>query len=140
MPQEILAVLRRTAAANPLVRVVEFCPEPVWFVRDAERVVIMGGYNSVCEALSFEKPALIVPRIKPRAEQLIRAEAMRAVGVVDVLHPDQLSTQALTRWLAAERPRPTVHGRINLSGLAALPTMFQRLMGDSRSPVAVAEV
>ena len=141
MPPETMACLHRAVAANPLVRMIEFCPEPARLVREAERVVIMGGYNSVCEALSFEKPALIVPRIKPRAEQLIRAEAMRAAGVADLLHPDQLSPQALTRWLSAERPRPTVHGRIDFNGLAALPIMFQRLLNDSTgSGVAIGAV
>ncbi len=32
----------------------------------------MGGYNTYCEILSFDKPALIVPRLQPREEQLIR--------------------------------------------------------------------
>ena len=35
----------------------------------------MGGYNTYCEILSFDKPALIVPRMRPRLEQLIRARA-----------------------------------------------------------------
>ena len=32
-------------------------------------VVAMGGYNTFCEILSFNKPALIVPRTRPRQEQ-----------------------------------------------------------------------
>lgn len=39
----------------------------------AHCVVAMGGYNTFCEILSFDKPALIVPRVKPRLEQAIRA-------------------------------------------------------------------
>ena len=35
----------------------------------------MGGYNTFCEVLSFDKRALIVPRHTPRLEQAIRAEA-----------------------------------------------------------------
>ena len=33
----------------------------------------MGGYNTFCEILSFDKRALIVPRTAPRMEQIIRA-------------------------------------------------------------------
>ena len=44
----------------------------------AAGVVAMGGYNTFCEILSFDKPALIVPRTVPRLEQFIRAS--RAAG------------------------------------------------------------
>ena len=32
-------------------------------------VVAMGGYNTFCEILSFDKRAIIVPRTAPRMEQ-----------------------------------------------------------------------
>ena len=44
----------------------------------AAGVVAMGGYNTFCEILSFDKKALIVPRTRPRLEQFIRAA--RAAG------------------------------------------------------------
>jgi predicted glycosyltransferase len=128
MSAEAIANLRQIAAANPFMHVLEFCPEPAQLVRDAERIVIMGGYNSVCEALSFEKPALIVPRVKPRLEQFIRARAMHSLGLVDMLHPDQLSPRALTRWLVEDKARPQVHGRIDFNALSVLPAMLQRLL------------
>jgi predicted glycosyltransferase len=34
----------------------------------ARGIVAMGGYNTFCEILSFDKPALIVPRTTPRLE------------------------------------------------------------------------
>jgi predicted glycosyltransferase len=128
MSAEATAKLHQAAAANPLMHVLEFWPEPAQLVRDAQRIVIMGGYNSVCEALSFEKPALIVPRVKPRLEQFIRARAMHTLGLVDMLHPDRLSVDALTRWLAEDKSRPQVHGRIDFNALSVLPAMLQRLL------------
>jgi hypothetical protein len=62
---------------------------------------MMGGYNATIEALSFGKPTLIVPRVRPRLEQWIRAERLRVLGLVDVLHPDELSPDRLSRWLAS---------------------------------------
>lgn len=41
---------------------------------NASGVVAMGGYNTFCEILSFDKPAIIVPRETPRMEQRIRAD------------------------------------------------------------------
>ena len=60
------------------------------FERLVERalgVVAMGGYNTFCEIMSFGKPSLIVPRTRPRREQLLRAKRAEALGLVRVL-PD----------------------------------------------------
>ena len=42
----------------------------------------MGGYNTFCEILSFDKRALIVPRTEPRMEQYIRAARGQELGLV----------------------------------------------------------
>lgn len=138
MSVELLTRLRAIAATNPRMTVLEFFQEPARLVRDAERVIIMGGYNSVCEALSFEKPALIVPRVKPRMEQMIRAQALRALGLVDVLHPDQLDSNALTRWLREDKPSPQVHGRINFNGLLMIQGLLERLLPSESAEMAFA--
>ncbi|MEM7119973.1 MAG: glycosyltransferase [Pseudomonadota bacterium] len=54
----------------------------------ASGVVAMGGYNTFCEILSFDKPALIVPRQVPRREQLIRASRAQELGLVSMLTED----------------------------------------------------
>jgi predicted glycosyltransferase len=45
----------------------------------------MGGYNTFCEILSFDKPALILPRTVPRLEQFIRAQRAAELGLVAML-------------------------------------------------------
>jgi predicted glycosyltransferase len=46
--------LLERSAANPRLRVLNFIKEPTMLVERAERVIAMGGYNTVCEVLSFE--------------------------------------------------------------------------------------
>jgi predicted glycosyltransferase len=55
----------------------------------ASAVVSMGGYNTFCEILSFDKPTLIVPREHPRREQRIRAERASALGLAAMLRLDE---------------------------------------------------
>ena len=45
----------------------------------------MGGYNTFCEILSFNKRALVVPRTEPRKEQYIRATQAEQLGLLKVL-------------------------------------------------------
>ncbi len=54
---------------------------------EAKAVVAMGGYNTFCEILSFDKPAAIAPRVSPRLEQYIRAKAAEDVGLIHMLPP-----------------------------------------------------
>ena len=50
-------------------------------------IVAIGGYNTFCEILTLDKPALIVPRSVPRQEQLIRAERAVKLGLTSMLDP-----------------------------------------------------
>jgi predicted glycosyltransferase len=57
----------------------------------ADVIVSMGGYNSVCEALSIGRPLVIVPRSTHKVEQRIRAETLAARGLARWIHPNDLS-------------------------------------------------
>jgi predicted glycosyltransferase len=118
MPESVRLRFTQQAASRPDLTVIAFVPEPVALVRDAAAVIAMGGYNTVAEVLSFGQRALIVPRIRPRAEQLIRAEVLAERGLVDLLHPDALSAEALGRWLAAgPRGRRNTPADLDMGGL-----------------------
>lgn len=136
MPDAVRRRLSRRAGRHPGRRVVPFMREPTRILRRADQVVAMGGYNTICEILSFGKPALIVPRVRPRCEQLIRAERLRALGLVDVLHPADLSPAALSAWLArGPTPMPAARGRVDLNGLSRIPLMLGELLrGRPRLP------
>jgi len=56
-------------------------------MQKAVAIVAMGGYNTFCEILTLDKPALIIPRSVPRQEQLIRAERAVKLGLVSMLDP-----------------------------------------------------
>jgi predicted glycosyltransferase len=129
MPPEVQRRLRDRAALNPRVRLVQFLSEPTVLLSRADRVVAMGGYNTVGEVLSFEKWALIVPRADPRPEQRIRAERLRDLGLLDVLHPNRVSPRALSEWLARDLgPPPRARDRIDLNGLARLPHLLAEVL------------
>jgi predicted glycosyltransferase len=65
----------------------------------AEGVICMGGYNTFCEVLSFDKRAVIVPRTVPRLEQWIRASRAEQLGLVSMLDEerDGMDTDAMIK-------------------------------------------
>jgi predicted glycosyltransferase len=129
MPAEVRRRLRRHAAANPRLRVLDFVANPDQLLDRADRVVAMGGYNTIYEVLSFEKRALIVPRSKPRHEQQIRAERLSGLGLLDVLAPDRVSPASLGEWLARDLgPTPPVRSCLDMGGTVRLPQLVQEVL------------
>ena len=70
------------------VEIITFDTNIELLMEQAMGIVAMGGYNTFCEILSLDKPALIVPRSVPRQEQTIRANRAVALGLVSMLDPD----------------------------------------------------
>lgn len=135
MPEEVKRTLMRRAGRGTRRRVLEFVPETSALLRRAERVITMGGYNSVCEVLFARKCALVVPRVRPRLEQWIRAHRLNELGLIDVLHPDAVSAEAMTRWLRAPQREPEVYAgggvAMNFGGLARLPGLLAELLAPA---------
>ncbi len=129
MSLDIRQHLHERAGLNPRLRVIDFVAEPARLVSRAERVIGMGGYNTICEVLSFEKRALIVPRTKPRGEQLVRVERLRNLGLLDLLHPDELDSEALSEWMGRDLPAPVVKERIDLGGHLVIPGLVKEILG-----------
>lgn len=78
---------------HPKLAGIGFDPRLELLMNRAHCVVAMGGYNTFCEILSFDKPALIVPRARPRLEQTIRAMQGHKRKLIDILH-DPVETGA----------------------------------------------
>ncbi|RYE85324.1 MAG: hypothetical protein EOP19_09645 [Hyphomicrobiales bacterium] len=103
-------------------------------VDGAAGLVTMGGYNTFCEILSFDKPALIVPRTHPRLEQYIRASRAQELGLARLLLAN--GDNAAGRMAAAlhalpAQPRPS-EARIPglLAGLEQIEVLFSASMAE----------
>ena len=76
---------RRVAALKSRVSAVSFVSRMENLMAGATGVVAMGGYNTFCEILSCDVPAVIVPRTVPRLEQYIRASRAEELGLMSML-------------------------------------------------------
>jgi predicted glycosyltransferase len=137
--------IRERARRVANVTVLDFESQIETIMLRASAIVSMGGYNTFCEILSFDKRALLVPRSKPRREQLIRAARAAELGLVDMLDSSaaddpRLMARALRRLPA--RPLPSARGaKVNLGGLDAIAEMVGIYIDDVIRPLpAVAQV
>jgi predicted glycosyltransferase len=130
----------RTLARKRSTHYIDFLEDVTSYVHAADAVVSMGGYNSVCELLSLEKPALIVPRISPRKEQLIRAQELGRRGCLRMLHPADITPRRMVteiERLLNERP---LRSKVPMTGLPEAVDVLDELLADvaDRAPLAAA--
>lgn len=131
----------RVAALAGRVSALSFHPRLERLLSEATGVVAMGGYNTFCEILSMDKPAIIAPRTRPRREQLIRASAAESLGLVRMLYPDREGTNSAVMARAiralATQQRPS---DIQIPGLlSGLETIATRVTGTTPAIVAAGE-
>jgi predicted glycosyltransferase len=132
------AAFAARAARLPSVRSITFDSRLESLMARAAGVVAMGGYNTFCEILSFDKPALIVPRTTPRLEQYIRARRAAELGLVAVLadhegRDPRTMAAALLQLAQQKRPSAVVIPGL-LDGTASVNRLAQKWLRGSHAP------
>ena len=128
MPSSQKETLSQVAQQYPQVKVCEFTDDMIGYMEAADVIVSMAGYNTVCEILSLSKRAVVVPRIKPVQEQLIRAQRMASFGLFRAIHPEALTPENLLEAVleqlnsTSKRLPPVPHLELD-----ALPRIEQEL-------------
>jgi predicted glycosyltransferase len=123
---------RRAARCAADVRVVTVVPNLADLVATADAVISMAGYNTVREILTYRRPALLVPRVQPRVEQLIRARELERRRLARVIHPAELTPERLAgqlRQLLEAGPPPA--SDFSLDGLDGFVAELQELVAAS---------
>jgi predicted glycosyltransferase len=136
MPLAKRQMLAEIASNLPQVRLEEFSDDLMSYVTAADTIVAMGGYNTICEILSAERPAVIIPRIKPAQEQLLRAARMQQLRLFKAIHPDKLTPTVLMRTVLQQLQHDQLKPGLKLD-LEALPRIAKylvRLTDQAKSP------
>ena len=126
------------AESLPQVEAVTFSSHLEHLMVNAQAVIAMGGYNTFCEILSFDRPALILPRSKPRREQLIRATKAQSLGLLNALDlSGNRETEAMNTAISqlVNQPLPSEQSCPNmLEGLDFVARRFGELIDSDHTP------
>ena len=136
-PQRRAAFLRRIGELDK-VAAITFDSHLEFLMAQSAGIVAMGGYNTFCEILSFDKPAVIVPRVVPRREQALRAERAQELGLARMLaddgnHPPAAMAAAI-RGLADQPPPSQATSPQLLDGLTNICDMVGNILAPRVRP------
>lgn len=128
-----------TLAGLGNVTLLEFTDDMLGLMEAADVVVSMAGYNTTCELLSLRKRAILVPRVEPVLEQWIRARHLARLGLVQAIHPGELTSGRLAAEVRSELDRQNVVAcpayRIAMDGLDRIAESVNTLL-QARPAVA----
>ncbi len=135
---------KRVAALDGRVTAVGFESRIEHLYMAAQGVVCMGGYNTFCEVLSFDKRAVIVPRTRPRKEQFIRASRAQDLGLISMLNEDlgELTPAAMARAirnLPAQKKPSEAGADALMGGLTYVKGRVRQLLGRPAAQQSAAE-
>lgn len=137
MPDENARNLRSIIAGRCDIELVEGVCDLVPLLARAGRVVTMAGYNTANEVVRSGLPVLLVPRSRPRAEQVIRSLRLDELGLATHLSDHELSPAAIADWLARPARRRRKRLAMDFGGLDAIVARANRLFSrGNASPQA----
>ena len=125
------------AAKLPNVEAITFDAQMEHLMARAIGVVAMGGYNTFCEILSFDKRALIIPRTRPRMEQYLRATRAKEYGLASMLEDDGARDWRLMATALRQLPQQALPSQVVVPGLLDGLGNINRLVDQTidKSPV-----
>ncbi|MDR4463846.1 MAG: hypothetical protein MRJ66_06230 [Nitrospira sp.] len=125
-------ILKQAAREDLALKVIDFTPHLYDYLRAADLVVSMGGYNTMVEVLTANQRGIVVPRVHPRLEQCIRAERLSAAGLLDMIHPTNLTPShlfnAITQSLRKPRPPRSQDVGVPLNGAVNVSRAVTQLL------------
>ena len=121
MPVELIAELSHRSENFP-VFLMESVNDSLSQIAAADLVISMAGYNTTVEILRMNKPAILIPRAGPSAEQRTRARLFAEKRWVDMMDPDEVTPENLAGRITYHLNHPFERDPDNLPHLDGAAT------------------
>ncbi|NHC33168.1 glycosyltransferase family protein [Scytonema millei] len=93
MPAEKVAHLRKLASDRDNIQIETYTPKLLEYMQTADISISLGGYNTTMNILSTGVRAIVIPigHEQVDKEQLHRTQKLENLGLIDSIHPQDLS-------------------------------------------------
>jgi predicted glycosyltransferase len=135
IPAEQFETLEKAAAGQRNLTLRKFTPQLLAYMQKANLSISLGGYNTTMNILRTGVNSMILPSDKDW-EQRVRAEKLEKMGVLELLHPEDLQPKPLANKMiqAIKRPlKPKSLTPFNLQGSDNTKFLLTKLLDQ---PVA----
>ena len=141
IPEEKLSRLQKAACERGNINIAKYTTQFISYMKRADVSISLSGYNTTMNILSTGVKAIVVPlgHENQDREQLVRNQKLEKLGIVEVIHPDNLKPAHLSDVIIACINKKTVMNicQFNLQGADNTAAFLQEFL-DLRSCTSIA--
>ena len=135
MDRGALHQLNLLAEGYENIELIEFCANFEALVAKARVALSMGGYNTTLELAAARVPAIYLPRIFPREEQLVRGRIFASLGFGELVSTQEWNLDQIVGLLNRFWEEPILGESVALE-MSAIPRFASQIVVPSRKGIA----
>ncbi|MEO1005166.1 MAG: glycosyltransferase [Cyanobacteria bacterium J06638_38] len=130
MAESEFAQLQQAAAETDNAIIHRFTPSLTEYLQKADLSVSLGGYNTVMNILKTKVRALLLPSLSEHQadEQSIRAEKLAELGIIGLLHREDLEPKILAEKIISYLKQEPSQNNFDLEGAKITSLKLQELL------------
>jgi predicted glycosyltransferase len=133
LPESEFVKLQQLAEDKNNINLQRYTPNLVAYLKQASLSISLTGYNTTMNIMTAGVSALVVPigHYNYDEEQLIRTKKLETLGIVDVVYPDELNVETLTRRICdrlSQSPTSQPLNTFNCKGAQNTAKFIQELL------------
>lgn len=133
-PEEKFLKLQQTALNRGNIKISRYTSQFIDYMLTADISISLSGYNTTMNILTTGVRAIVVPlsHDSQDKEQLVRTQKLEKLGIVEVIHPDNLNpTHVANMLVTCLNSDPVIdHQKFNLRGADNTTAFLQKFLGS----------
>lgn len=134
-PEAKFAQMQLLVSTQPNINIQRYTPNLLTYMERADMSISMGGYNTTMNILTTGVRAMMLPFVgNGDLEQTIRSQKLEKLGILDVIHPEDLEPQKFALKIVnclMKMPKPV---KLDLDGVEKTAGFLKGLL--TAQPVA----
>lgn len=134
LPEEKFSKLQEAALNRGNIKISRYTSQFIDYMRKADISISLSGYNTTMNILTTGVRAIVVPLSHDNQdkEQLERTQKLEKLGIVEVIHPDNLNPAHIANMLVTcLNSKPVIdHQNFNLRGADNTTAFLQKFLGS----------
>lgn len=131
-PEDKFVSLQEAALNRGNINIQRYTSQFVAYMKTADISISLSGYNTTMNILTTGVRAIVVPlshELQDK-EQLVRTQKLEKLGIVEVVHPDNLEPAHIANAIATiSKKAVTNHQTFNLKGADFTAAFLQNFLG-----------
>lgn len=132
LPEDQFSRLQEMVMSKSNITLKRYTTEFLSYMKSADLSISMAGYNTCMNILTTGTKALLLPFTgNNNEEQTIRAEKLEALGVVTVVHPDELNSVAFSKKILKFLKAAPVSTSLDVNGVQSTATFLKEMLEET---------